>query len=118
MRKIATTVAVVIAATVTFVGLAAAGDIRYRKSVTLSIGQSTVIHGARGNCGEPAPSWARVKAHLPHIAVARYSDGDLGTRNSNSCGGPTPARAVVVTGVKQGSEKIVLFGDPITITVK
>jgi hypothetical protein len=92
--------------------------ISYRRSVTLSIGQSAVIHGARGDCGAPAPSWSDVEAKLPKLSVGTFSDGGVGVRNSNACGGPTPARAISVTGTKSGTENIVLYGDPITITVK
>lgn len=95
-----------------------AKEIPYRAKVNIGVGQSITIHGARGNCGEAPPNWSRVKAQLPKISVASYADGGVGTRVSNKCGGPTPARAIIVIGKKAGTESIVLYGDPITITVK
>ncbi len=91
---------------------------QYKRDVTLSVGQSTVIHGARGECGEAPPDWEEVVRGLPLSLTGSYSDGGLGVRWSRSCGGPTPARAVKFTAEKAGSEQIVLYGDPINITVK
>jgi CubicO group peptidase (beta-lactamase class C family) len=97
---------------------AGAQRIPYKRYVTLSVGQSTVIHGARGACGEAPPDWEEVIRGLPLSLIGSYSDGGLGVRRSRSCGGPTPARAVKFTAEKAGSEQIVLYGDPINITVK
>ena len=99
-------------------GAVYAQNIPYKKNVELTIGQSTIIHGARGQCGLPAPDWDRVASGLPLITTGSLSDGGLGTRRSNRCGGPTPARAIRFTAEKSGSEQIELFGDPINITVQ
>jgi len=96
---------------------AVAQEIPYRKSVTLSVGQSAIIHGARGECGEAPPTWSRVAERLPIVGLGTFSDGGEGTRHSRSCGGPTPARAVRFTATTPGHEQIELFRDPIDITV-
>ncbi len=93
-------------------------QIRYKRDVTLTVGQSTVIHGARGECGQPPPAWDRVVRNLPQTVTGSFSDGGTGTRRSRRCGGLTPARAVRFTAEKAGSEQIELYGDPINITVK
>ena len=93
-------------------------QIPYKPDVRLSVGQSTVIHGARGQCGQPPPDWDHVVRELPSSTTGSFSDGGIGTRQSRSCGGPTPARAVNFTAESAGSEQIELFGDPINITVE
>ena len=97
---------------------AEAQQIPYRRDVNLIIGQSAIIHGARGECGRPQPDWDLVFPRLPHSLTGSFSDGGTGTRQSRSCGGPTPARAVRFTAERAGSEQIELFGDTINITVE
>ncbi|SDE94579.1 hypothetical protein [Rhodospira trueperi] len=96
---------------------AMAQNIPYRETVTLSVGQSAIIHGARGQCGEAPPDWSAVAARLPMVSVGTFSDGGVGERRSRRCNGPTPARAVRFTATTPGQEQIELFGDTVDITV-
>lgn len=95
-----------------------AADVEYRKSVSLRIGESTVVHGARSACGEQAPEWKVVREKLPGIEIGTWSDGGEGRRYSRACGGPTPARGVVFTATAAGMEEITLYGDPVAIHVE
>lgn len=93
-------------------------DVEYRKSVTLNVGDFVVVHGARGNCDEDPPNWENVVANLPELETGYWSDGDIGTRYSRNCGGPTLARGIVFNATKSGRSEISLFGDPVRIEVK
>lgn len=93
-------------------------DVEYRKAVSLNVGQSIVVHGARGACDEAPPAWKRVLADLPELEIGHWSDGDVGKRYSRKCGGPTPARGIVFNATKSGLAEITLFGDPVKIEVK
>lgn len=89
----------------------------YVRNVSARIGDSMIIHGARGNeCG-PAPSWEEAMPLLPEMMTGRLSDGGVGTRMSRQCGGRVPARAIVFTATAAGTEQISLYGDPIVIRV-
>jgi hypothetical protein len=96
---------------------AMAENIPYRESVTLSVGQSTIVHGARGQCGEAPPDWSAVAGRLPMVGLGTFSDGGVGERYSRRCNGTTPARAVRFTATTPGQEQIEMFGDTIDITV-
>jgi hypothetical protein len=100
-------------------GHAHAQNIPTNRNVALKVGQSTIIHGARGNaCGAPAPSWAEVAPTLPASSIGTVSDGGVGTRGSRSCGGNVPARAIRYKAIKKGAEVVTIQGDPISITVQ
>lgn len=89
----------------------------YVRNVSARIGDSMIIHGARGNeCG-PAPSWEEAMPLLPEMVTGTLSDGGVGTRVSRQCGGRVPARAIVFTATAAGTEQISLYGDPIVIRV-
>jgi hypothetical protein len=92
--------------------------IPWREFTVMKLGQSEVIHGARGRCGEAPPSFDDVLGHLPELAFGRWFDGGVGYRVSRSCGGRTPARAVVFTATAVGEEEFYLFEDPVTIRVE
>lgn len=92
--------------------------IPYRDRITLKVGQSAVIHGARGACGEQPPPWNAARWELPPLYIGAWSDGGIGYRISRACDGPTPARAVVFTAINPGEESIVIFNDPVLITVE
>lgn len=93
-------------------------SIPYLEHAAVRVGQSVVVHGARGACGEPPPSWDITARELPPLAIGRWSDGGVGYCRSRSCGGRTPARAVVFTAAKPGEERLLLFGDPVSIRVE
>lgn len=90
----------------------------WREHTVLKVGQSTVIHGARGRCGEQPPPWETAFHRLPPLSIGIWSDGGVGYRISNSCGGPTPARAIVFTATVAGDEQFYLYEDPVTIRVE
>ncbi len=89
----------------------------YVRNVSLKVGESAIIHGARGNeCG-PAPSWESAKLLLPELVTGTLTDGGVGTRNSRQCGGRVPARAILFTATRVGTEQTSLYGDDIVIRV-
>lgn len=92
--------------------------IQWREYTRLSVGQSAVIHGKRGRCGQNPPEWAEVMPLLPRLDVGKWSDGGIGYRESNACQGPTPARAVIFTAVKSGGAEFLLFHDKTKIEVQ
>lgn len=89
----------------------------YVRNVSIRVGESTIIHGARGNDCGPAPTWEEATPLLPTLVTGRLSDGGVGTRYSRQCGGRTPARAVLFTATSEGAEQINLYGDDIVIRV-
>ncbi|MBU1314752.1 MAG: hypothetical protein KJ947_17265 [Alphaproteobacteria bacterium] len=93
-------------------------DVEYRRSVSLRVGESSVIHGARSDCGERAPNWEITQSRLPALPIGTWSDGGEGKRYSRACGGPTPARGVVFTATQPGLEQFLLYGDSVTIHVE
>ena len=93
-------------------------DVEYRKSVSLRVGESSVVHGARSDCGERAPDWQSTQSKLPVLPIGVWSDGGEGKRYSRACGGPTPARGVVFTATNPGLEQFLLYGDSVTIHVE
>ncbi|MFD1197999.1 hypothetical protein ACFQ3K_06665 [Brucella gallinifaecis] len=89
----------------------------YVRNVSAKVGDSLIIHGARGNeCGD-APTWESAKLLLPELVTGTLTDGGVGTRNSRQCGGRIPARAIMFTATKPGTEQISLYGDDIVIRV-
>lgn len=95
--------------------LAQETTISYKERVTLSVGQSVVIHGIRGDCGQPP---AKSEISLPALQTGTLSLGKLGVRNSGSCGGPTPAIEVIFTATTKGRESFEVEGDKISVRVK
>ncbi|MEQ9328193.1 MAG: hypothetical protein RJQ21_12965 [Rhodospirillales bacterium] len=93
-------------------------QIYYREQASLKVGESIVVHGKRGHsCAVQPPEWPDVIKFLPELSTGVWSDGGVGFRVSRSCGGATPARAVVFTATRPGMDKFMLYDDPITITV-
>jgi len=89
----------------------------YVRNVSVKVGESAIIHGARGNeCG-PAPSWESASLLLPELVTGTLTDGGVGTRISRQCGGRVPARAILFTATQSGTEQISLYGDDIVIRV-
>lgn len=92
--------------------------IYWRELSEVNVGESVVIHAKRGRCGEQPPSWEETFEYLPELATGIWSDGGIGYRVSRSCGGATPARAVVFTATRPGEDRFMLYEDPITIRVE
>jgi hypothetical protein len=89
----------------------------YVRNVSARVGDSMIIHGARGNeCGE-APSWDSARILLPSLQTGTLTDGGVGTRQSRQCGGRVAARAILFTATAPGTEQISLYGDDIVIRV-
>ena len=91
--------------------------IEAHEMVAAKVGQSVVVHGSRGRCGEQPPDWEEVFQGLPPLSNGVWSDGGVGIRVSRACSGGTPARAVVFTATHPGEERFTLYDDPITIRV-
>jgi hypothetical protein len=92
-------------------------DVEYRKAVKLNVGEFAVVHGARGKCNEDPPAWEKVLSMLPELDIGYWSDGNVGTRYSRKCGGPTSARGVVFNATGSGQADVTVFGDPVKIEV-
>jgi hypothetical protein len=95
---------------------AAAQNIPFNPTVSVQVGQSVVLKGVRGECGQAAPAFKQLN-RLPKSSLGSLSDGGTGTAASRACGRPTPVRAIRFTARKAGSEQITIYDDAITITV-
>ena len=96
-----------------------ARDIPYRSSVSLKVGQSTVLKGVRDRkCGPRAPSWNQVKRKLPRSKIGKFSNGGVGTVDSDFCKGKVAARGVRFTATKAGKQTLSVYGDRTKISVK
>jgi hypothetical protein len=94
---------------------AQAKDIPYREKVTLEVGQSVVIYGHRGECGQ-LPTAAEID--LPALTTGTLSVGNAGQRKSKSCKGITPAVEIIFTATSPGREKFEIDGDDFSVRVK
>ncbi len=90
------------------------------ETFAVAVGETKPIAAARQRkcLFKEAPEWENTKPRLPITGLVKFSDGGAYERDSNRCGGPVPARAVFATGVKVGSERVVIFGATITVIVK
>lgn len=92
--------------------------IPYKRNITLRVGESAVIHGHRGACGQAAPAVEKTEKRLPtNLQTGILSVGRTGVRYSRHCKGETPAREVIMNARRAGSDRITIFGDTIDITV-
>jgi hypothetical protein len=89
--------------------------IKYRKSVSLHVGQSVVVHGIRGECGQE-PVLSEIK--LPGLATGELRLGKMGVRQSGRCDGLTPAVEMIFTATSAGRETFEVEGDKISVRVK
>ena len=82
--------------------------------VEMSVGETLVIHGIRGECGQEP----QVDPNMRKETLLGFMHfGNAGVRMSRSCNGATPAIEVLFTASKVGEETLELFGDVILITV-
>lgn len=89
-------------------------EIAWQRQAELKVGQSMVVYGYRGDCGQrPDPAQVRV----PATKTGTFSFGKMGVRQSNRCGGTTPAIELVFTATAPGRETIKVQGDEIRIRV-
>jgi hypothetical protein len=78
----------------------------------------------KGNCSQQqAPSWAAVRGGLPASRTGAFSDGGAGTVQSSYCKkrfnlDRVAARGVRFTARNRGTERLTIFKDPVSITVR
>jgi hypothetical protein len=89
-------------------------DIKYLESLSLKVGQSAVIYGYRGDCGQLP---ARNAVALPPLATGTLTVGKQGIKDSGRCG-LTPAVEIIFTATAPGRESFEVQGDKITVRVK
>lgn len=95
--------------------------VKYRKSITLKVGQAAIVHGARGECGQlpNKADLARNKKNLdPKLKTGHIAFGKPGVRKSLSCNGWTPVYETIFVADKPGKETVKIHGDKVRITVK
>lgn len=92
-----------------------ANEIPYRESVTLNVGESAIIYGYRGECGQ-LPGAGEVR--VPALSTGTLSIGRPGQRESRRCGGVTPAVEIIFTATNPGRESFELQGDRIRVRVR
>lgn len=96
-----------------------AKDMPYKRTVTLKVGQSALVKGVRHrDCGAPARAFSHYRPQLPKSSLGTFSDGGVGTTQSDRCGKRVPARGVIFNAKKAGKETLNVMGDPITVTVR
>lgn len=96
-----------------------AAEFHTRKSVTLKVGQSTVLKGVRGGCKDKeAPSWKKIAGKLPKSKTGSFSDAGAGTTHSKSCNGEVQARGVRYTAKSRGTETLTIYKDKVKIEIK
>lgn len=94
-----------------------AKDMPYSSKVSVKVGQSVLVMSIRHkDCGAPARAFSHYKPQLPKSKLGTFSDGGVGT--SSRCKAVVPARGVIFTVKKPGTERLRLMGDPVSITVK
>jgi hypothetical protein len=86
----------------------------------ISVGETKLIGAGRPRkcLDKDPPSFEEAKVKLPVTQLLTFSDGGVYERNSEHCGGAVPARAIFATGVKAGTEKLVILNWVITVIVK
>jgi hypothetical protein len=107
-----------LALTIVCASPAFAQEIRGNMNPVLKVGQTVVLKGVRApTCGQTPPAFAAMPGQ-PVSTLGTFSGGRIGTMNSRSCNGSTPAREVRFTAKKAGSETVSVFGDNVNITVR
>lgn len=93
-------------------------EIAFNKKVSLKVGQSIVLKGVRGDCdAKRAPAFSNLR-RLPRPKTGVLKDGGAGTVTSDSCKKKVPARAIKFKATKPGKERITIYRDKFSITVK
>ncbi|MFK7743697.1 MAG: hypothetical protein AB8B47_01480 [Roseobacter sp.] len=90
--------------------------IPFHKSVDLKVGQSMIVNGYRGDCGERPKNVDPNRTRATKLGV--LSNGKWGVTKSRTCGGWTPAVEVIFTAQKKGRETIKVAGERIKISVR
>ena len=91
--------------------------IKGSKDVSMKVGQSKVIWGWRGECGERPTGIDPKRTRATELGV--LSIGTWGVFKSRTCGGWTPAVEIVFTAKKAGREVITTqFDQKISVSVR
>jgi hypothetical protein len=93
----------------------AENNIPQKERLTLEVGQSAVIYGHRGDCGQ-LPTADQIE--LPTLKTGTLSVGQEGQRESRRCGGITPAVEIIFTATTPGRERFEIDGDDFSVRVK
>ncbi|CAN0606776.1 unnamed protein product [Ectocarpus sp. 12 AP-2014] len=86
------------------------------REVNLKVGQSIIVHGYRGDCGERPKNVDPKRTRKTKLGV--LSNGKWGVTKSTACGGWTPAVEVIYKARKKGSEIIEVRGTKIKVSVR
>lgn len=86
------------------------------KKVELKVGQSKIVNGFRGECGERPKGVDTGRTRDTKLGT--LSIGKWGMKKSGRCKGWTPAVEVIFKASKAGRETIDVNGDKIRVTVK
>lgn len=96
-------------------------EVKFKSTVELNVGEATVIHGARGKCGQ-LPSQADLEKSKSNLDAAlttgRITFGKPGVRESRYCGGWTPVYETIFVAEKPGQEQVEIYGNNIKFIVK
>lgn len=91
-------------------------QIPLHRSIELTVGQSMVVHGFRGECGKRPQNVDPDRTRATKLGV--LSNGKWGVTNSRRCGGWTPAVEIIFTANKKGRETIEVAGESIRVRVR
>ena len=86
------------------------------KKVELKVGQSKIVNGFRGECGERPKNIDKNRTRDTKLGT--LSIGNWGMKKSGRCKGWTPAVEIIFKAKKTGRETIEVNGDKIRVTVK
>ncbi|MEM8658833.1 MAG: hypothetical protein AAGF22_12135 [Pseudomonadota bacterium] len=86
------------------------------RNVEISVGQSMIVNGARGDCGARPANLDLNRTR--DTKTGTLSLGKWGVKRSRTCGGWTPAIEVIFTAKRNGRETIEVNGDKINVHVK
>lgn len=103
-----------LALTATFALAEGQNVIAYQPKLTLHVGESAVVHGVRGDCGQ-LPKSKKLKSRF--LSNGKITYGKKGVRMSETCKGLTPAVEVVFVATKPGESKFEISNDIIRVTV-
>ncbi|MFK7880044.1 hypothetical protein [Roseobacter sp.] len=86
------------------------------RSVKLTVGESVVVNGYRGECGKRPTNVDPNRTR--DTKYGTLSNGKWGVVKSRTCGGWTPAVEVIFTARKKGRETIEVAGTKIKVAVR
>ncbi len=99
----------------------ASNKVKYKSKVNLKVGQATIVHGLRGECGKLPTKAERSKSKSnldAKLTTGHIVFGKAGVRGSGSCGGDTPVYETIFVADRPGRETVKIHGDTVRIVVK